>query len=121
VDEGVPAVIGNGVVVGHRVVIHGCTIGDNSLIGMGSVLLDGCRIGRNCLIGANALITEGTEYPDNSVIFGAPAKFVRTAGAEVEATIREGAEHYVNRWKRYAQTLRRIDNDVPPSSGGEAP
>jgi carbonic anhydrase/acetyltransferase-like protein (isoleucine patch superfamily) len=108
VDEGYPATIGNGVVVGHRVIIHGCTIGDNSLIGMGSVLLNGCRIGRNCLVGANALITEGKEFPDNSVILGAPAKVVRAAGAEVAAMIREAAEHYVSKVARYARELRRI-------------
>ncbi|MBV8805695.1 MAG: gamma carbonic anhydrase family protein, partial [Sinobacteraceae bacterium] len=109
VDEGYPVTIGNGVVVGHRVIIHGCTIGDNSLIGMGSVLLNGCRIGRNCLVGANALITEGKEFPDNSVILGAPAKFVRPVDAEVEAIIREAAEHYVSKVARYARELRRID------------
>jgi len=109
VDEGCPVTIGNGVVVGHRVVVHGCSIGDDSLIGMGAVLLNDCRIGRNCLVGANALITEGKAFPDNSVILGAPAKVVRVAGSEVEAMIREAAEHYVSKWKRFAQTLRRID------------
>ena len=109
VDVGIPATIGNDVVVGHRVVLHGCTVGDGSLIGMGAVLLDGCRIGRNCLVGANALVTEGREFPDNSVILGMPAKAVRSIDPEYIAMIRSAVAHYVERWREFAGGLARVD------------
>src|SRR6201984_534287 len=76
-DPGFPLTIGEGCVIGHNVVLHGCTVGDPSLIGMGAIVLNGVRIGANCLVGAGALITEGRDFPDNSVILGAPAKLVR--------------------------------------------
>ena len=76
-DVGMPLIIGKNVTVGHMVMLHGCTIGDNSLIGIGSIILNGAKIGRNCLIGANSLITEGREIPDNSMVMGAPGKVVR--------------------------------------------
>ena len=83
-DPGSPIVIGSHVTIGHKVMLHGCTIGDNSLIGINAVVLNGAKIGRNCLIGANALITEGKEIPDNSMVLGAPGKVVRelTAAAD---------------------------------------
>src|SRR5215813_719758 len=84
-DPGFPLVIGHDCVIGHNVVLHGCTIGDESLIGMGAIMLNGARIGANCLVGAGALITEGREFTDNSVILGAPAKLVRESDEKVKA------------------------------------
>jgi carbonic anhydrase/acetyltransferase-like protein (isoleucine patch superfamily) len=107
-DPGFPLAIGEDCVIGHNVVLHGCTVGDKSLIGMGSVLLNGARIGANCLVGAGALITEGKAFPDNSVILGAPAKAVRETDDKVRAMIARAADVYVKRWKRYAAGLRRI-------------
>ena len=95
-------------VIGHNVVLHGCTIGDNTLIGMGTTVLNGAKIGTNCLVGANALITEGKEFPDNSVILGAPAKAVRAVDENGRAMIARGADVYVRRWKQYAAGLKRI-------------
>lgn len=106
-DEGVPLTIGDNVTVGHMVMLHGCTIGDGSLIGIGSVVLNGARIGKNCLIGANCLITEGKEIPDNSLVMGAPGKVVRELSPEQAAMLARGAEHYVANWKRYRAGLTR--------------
>ena len=109
VDPGFPVTIGQGCTIGHRAIIHGCTIGDNSLIGMGATVLNGAKIGRNCLVGANALVTEGKEFPDNSLIVGAPAKVVRVLdGAAVEG-LKRSAEHYVKNWQRYAAHLTLLD------------
>lgn len=105
-DPGYPLEIGRDVTVGHMVVLHGCVIGDNSLIGIGAVLLTGARIGRNCLIGARALIPEGKEIPDNSLVMGQPGKVVREVTPEHVERIREGAEHYVANWLRYRRDLR---------------
>jgi carbonic anhydrase/acetyltransferase-like protein (isoleucine patch superfamily) len=105
-DEGVPLIIGPGVTVGHLVMLHGCTVGEGSLIGIGSIVLNGAKIGRNCLIGANTLITEGKEIPDNSVVMGAPGKVVRSVSERQEQVLRKSALHYVDNWKRYAQGLR---------------
>ena len=107
-DPGFPLTIGQYCVIGHNVVLHGCTIGDSSLIGMGAIVLNGARIGANCLVGAGALITEGKEFPDGSVILGAPAKAVREAGEKARAMTARAAEVYVKRWKRYADGLKRI-------------
>ena len=104
-DEGVALTIGDHVTVGHLVMLHGCTIGDNSLIGIGSVILNGARIGRNCLIGANVLITEGKEIPDNSLVMGAPGKVVREIGAGQARALTQSALHYVANWRRYAHAL----------------
>jgi carbonic anhydrase/acetyltransferase-like protein (isoleucine patch superfamily) len=93
-DPGYPLVIGAGVTVGHLVMLHGCTIGDGSLIGIGAVILNGATIGRNCLIGAKALIPEGKSIPDNSLVLGAPGKVVREVTAEHIALMRRHAEHY---------------------------
>jgi carbonic anhydrase/acetyltransferase-like protein (isoleucine patch superfamily) len=105
-DTGSPLTIGTNVTVGHMVMLHGCTIGDNSLIGIGSVILNGAKIGRNCLIGAKALITEGKEIPDNSVVMGAPGKVVRTMDAQGAQMLTASALHYVENWKRYVRDLR---------------
>ncbi|HXG79780.1 MAG TPA: gamma carbonic anhydrase family protein [Methyloceanibacter sp.] len=107
-DPGFPLSIGRDCVIGHNAVLHGCTIGDQSLIGMGAIVLNGARIGANCLIGAGALVTEGKEFPENSVILGSPAKAVRATDAQMRAMIARGADVYVQRWKRYAAGLRRI-------------
>lgn len=107
-DPGFPMVIGSNCVIGHNVVLHGCTIGDNSLVGMGAVILNGAKIGQNCLVGAGAVVTEGKEFPDNSLIVGAPARVVRPCDEKVAAMIRSGADIYVKRWKEYAKGLKRI-------------
>lgn len=104
-DAGVPLTIGANVTVGHMVMLHGCTIGDNSLIGIGSIILNGARIGKNCLIGANCLITEGKEIPDNSLVMGAPGKVVREISDSQARVIAGGALHYVENWKRYRAGL----------------
>ena len=95
VCAGMPTVIGNGVTVGHSAIIHGCRIGDNTLIGMGSIIMNGAVIGKNCVIGAGALVTGGTVIPDNSLAFGSPAKVVRTIDAEGEEANRKSAEFYL--------------------------
>jgi carbonic anhydrase/acetyltransferase-like protein (isoleucine patch superfamily) len=106
-DEGTPLTIGDDVTIGHMVMLHGCTVGDGSLIGIGSIVLNGARIGKNCLVGANTLITEGKEFPDNSMIVGSPGRVIRTLSAEQAAMIAHGAAHYVENWKRYARELRQ--------------
>ena len=108
-DPGYPLTIGPDCTVGHMAMLHGCTIGRNSLIGIGAVVLNGARIGDNCLIGAHALVTEGKVIPDNSLVMGAPGKIVRQLG---EAEIRDlagNAAHYVEAWQRYVRELRRAD------------
>lgn len=105
-DPGSPLTLGRGVTVGHMAMLHGCTVGDHSLIGIGAVVLNGARIGRNCLIGARALITEGKSIPDNSLVMGAPAKVTRELGPAEIAGLCAGALHYVANWKRYQHDLR---------------
>ena len=104
-DHGIPLVIGANVTVGHMVMLHGCTIGDNSLIGIGSIILNGAKIGRNCLIGAGALIPEGKEIPDNSLVMGAPGKVVREVGEQQALVLKASALHYVQNWKRFRREL----------------
>ena len=106
-DPGYPLVIGADVTVGHLAMLHGCMIGDGSLIGIGAVVLNGARIGRNCLIGAKALIPEGKEIPDNSLVLGAPGKVAREVSDEQARRMREGALHYVKNWQRYKRDLRQ--------------
>lgn len=105
-DLGSPLTIGSNVTVGHLVMLHGCTIGDNSLVGIGSIILNGARIGNNCLIGANVLITEGKEIPDNSLVMGAPGKVVREVSAQQAQILTGSALSYVANWKRYRAGLR---------------
>ena len=107
-DPGFPLTVGADCVIGHNVVLHGCSIGDASLIGMGAIVLNGARIGTNCLVGAGALVLAGKEFPDNTVILGSPAKPVRASDEAVRAEIARAAEVYVKRWKRYAAGLKRI-------------
>jgi carbonic anhydrase/acetyltransferase-like protein (isoleucine patch superfamily) len=107
-DPGAPLEIGEGCTIGHRAILHGCIIGDNTLIGMGATVLNRVRIGKNCLVGANALVTEGKEFPDNSLIVGSPAKVVRTLDDAAIASLRGSADRYVANWKRYARDLKKI-------------
>jgi carbonic anhydrase/acetyltransferase-like protein (isoleucine patch superfamily) len=104
-DPGYPLTIGQGCTIGHRALLHGCTIGDNSLIGMGAIVLNGARIGRNSLVGAGALVTEGKEFPDNSLIVGSPAKVIRTLDDAAVAKLRGSAAHYVANGKRFREGL----------------
>jgi len=101
-DKGFPLTIGENCTIGHGAIVHGCTIGDNTLIGMGATVLNGARIGKNCLIGANALITEGKEIPDNSLVVGAPGKVVRVLDEEAIAGLAASADRYVKNAKRFA-------------------
>lgn len=102
VDPGVPLTIGEGVTVGHLAMLHGCTVGDGSLIGIGAVVLNGAVIGRDCLIGARALVTEGTVVPDGSLFLGSPGKVVREVTDEQIAGIRAGVESYVKKGAIYS-------------------
>lgn len=107
-DFGQPLVIGARVTVGHQAMLHGCTIGDESLIGIGAVVLNGARIGKNCLVGAGALVTEGKEFPDGSMILGSPAKVVRQLTPEQIEGLRRSAQHYVDNARRFKGGLRKI-------------
>jgi carbonic anhydrase/acetyltransferase-like protein (isoleucine patch superfamily) len=107
-DVGQPLTIGEGVTVGHKVVLHGCTVGDNSLIGIGAVVLNGAKIGQGCLVGAGALVTEGKEFPDGSMILGSPARVVRQLTAEQLQKLRLSADHYVANARRFQASLHRI-------------
>ncbi len=104
-DPGFPLTIGAHCTIGHMAMLHGCMIGDNSLIGMGATLLNGATIGRNCLIGANALIPEGKEIPDNSLVMGMPGKVVRTLDEEAARGLGLSAAGYAAKWRRYASSL----------------
>jgi carbonic anhydrase/acetyltransferase-like protein (isoleucine patch superfamily) len=108
-DKGFPLTIGEHVTVGHKVVLHGCTIGDGSLIGIGAVVLNGAKIGKNCLVGAGALVTEGKEFPDGSMILGSPAKVVRELSEQQQAMLQLSALHYIENAKRFKTGLRKID------------
>ncbi len=104
-DPGAPLTIGRNCTIGHNAILHGCTIGDNSLVGMGATVLNHVVIGRNCLIGANALVSEGRVIPDNSLVIGMPAKVARTLDADAAAKLAGSAERYVRNWQRYAAGL----------------
>jgi len=107
-DPRYPVRIGRDCTIGHHAIIHGCIIGDNSLVGMGATILNGARIGSNCLVGANALVTEGKEFPDNSLIVGSPARAIRTLDEEAVEKLRQSAVRYVENWKRFARDLRPL-------------
>jgi carbonic anhydrase/acetyltransferase-like protein (isoleucine patch superfamily) len=107
-DPGFPLTLGENVTVGHMVMLHGCTVGDGSLIGIGAVVLNGAKIGRNSIVGAGALVPEGKEFPDNSLIFGSPAKVMRELSPEQASRVAHAAEHYVENSARYRKGLRRI-------------
>jgi carbonic anhydrase/acetyltransferase-like protein (isoleucine patch superfamily) len=109
-DEGIPFVVGRGVTVGHSCVLHGCVIGDNSLIGMGTTVLNAASIGRNCIIGANSLVTQGTRIPDNSLALGSPCKFIRElTDAEIEKN-RINSQIYVDRAAQYLKQLHPLSS-----------
>jgi carbonic anhydrase/acetyltransferase-like protein (isoleucine patch superfamily) len=108
-DPGCPLTIGADVTVGHGVILHGCTIGDGSLIGMGATIMNKAKIGRFCIVGANALITEGAEFPDHSLIVGAPAKVKKTLGPAATEGLLASAKRYVANGRRYLAGLKRID------------
>lgn len=107
-DPGFALTIGEGCTIGHRAILHGCTIGDNSLIGMGAIVLNGARIGSNCLVGAGALVTEGKEFPDNSLIVGSPAKVVRQLDDAAVERLRTSARHYVANARRFRAGLTAV-------------
>jgi len=105
-DLGHPLTVGRGVTIGHRAVLHGCTVGEGSLIGIGAIVLNGARIGRNCLVGAGALVTEGKSIPDGSLVIGAPGRVARPLTEAEVAGLKASAAHYVANWKRYVGGLR---------------
>ena len=104
-DPGYPLKTGKNVTVGHLVMLHGCVIGDNSLIGIGAVILNGAKIGKNCIVGANTLITENKIIPDNSLVVGSPGKIVRQVTADEVKSIIENAIHYQKNWKKYSKLI----------------
>lgn len=105
-DEGIQLRLGRGVTVGHQVVLHGCEVGDFSLIGIGSVILNRAKLGRYCIVGANALVTEGKEYPDRSLLLGSPARAVRQVTDDEVRALEESARHYVDNARRFLRELR---------------
>lgn len=105
-DPGFPLTLGNHVSIGHMVMLHGCTIGDGTLVGIGSIILNGAVIGKNCLIGANSMITEGKVIPDNSVVMGSPGKIIRQATEKDLKIIASPAPHYAKRFKQYKEQLK---------------
>ncbi len=107
-DAGQPLLVGQRVTVGHQVTLHGCTIGDESLVGIGAVVLNGARIGKNCLVGAGSLVTEGKEFPDGSMIMGSPAKVVRQLSPEQIDGLRRSAQHYIDNARRFRTGLQAI-------------
>lgn len=107
-DPGFPLTIAADCTIGHKVILHGCSIAEGSLIGMGATVLNGARIGRNCLVGANALVTEGKTFPDGSLIVGSPARAIRTLDALALGRLKLTAAHYVANWKRFSRGLARV-------------
>ena len=109
-DPGYACNIGKKVTVGHMAMLHGCSIGDGSLIGIGSVVLNGAKIGKNCIIGSKALVTEGMEVPDGSMVLGIPGKIKKTLTEEEQSIVPLGAEHYINNYKKYKQLAQYHEN-----------
>lgn len=107
-DPGYPVAMGEGCTIGHHAIVHGATIGDNSLVGMGATILNGAIIGSNCLVGANALVTEGKVFADGSLIVGSPARAIRTLDEAAIAGLKRSAESYVANWRRFARDLGPI-------------
>jgi carbonic anhydrase/acetyltransferase-like protein (isoleucine patch superfamily) len=114
VDPGFPLTLGNRVTIGHKVMLHGCTVGDGSLVGINSVVMNGAKIGRGSLIGANSLIAEGKEIPEGVLVLGSPGKVVRDLKPEERATLLKIADGYVERSRRYKIELR--EQSLPPSA-----
>jgi len=104
-DPGYPLKVGKNVTIGHTVMLHGCMIGDNSLIGIGAVILNNAKIGKNCIIGAKALITENKEIPDNSLVVGSPGKVIREVTEEEKKAVLENTKHYQDNWKKYSKSI----------------
>jgi carbonic anhydrase/acetyltransferase-like protein (isoleucine patch superfamily) len=107
-DVGMPLTIGSGVTVGHNAILHGCTVGDDSLIGIGAIVLNGAKIGKGCLVGAGALVTEGKEFPDGCMILGSPARVVMPLSPEQLQGLRTSAAHYVANARRFKTSLHKI-------------
>jgi carbonic anhydrase/acetyltransferase-like protein (isoleucine patch superfamily) len=107
-DMGFPLTVGPNCTIGHNVVLHGCSIAENTLIGMGAILLNGVKIGQNCIVGAGSLIPEGKQFPDNTLVVGAPARAVRAVDAGGIEMLKWSADHYVNNFRRFAAGLKRI-------------
>jgi carbonic anhydrase/acetyltransferase-like protein (isoleucine patch superfamily) len=107
-DPRFPCTVGPGCTVGHRAILHGCTLGANTLVGMGAIVLNGAKVGDNCLIGAGALVSEGREIPDNSLVLGMPGKVVREVSADQIEMIKRGVASYAAKWKRFASGLQEI-------------
>lgn len=107
-DTGFPLNVGERVTVGHQVVLHGCTVGDESLIGIGAVVLNGAKIGKHCIVGAGSLVTEGKEFPDGSMILGSPAKVVRQLTPEQIDGLRRSAQHYIANAQRFQAGLKKV-------------
>jgi carbonic anhydrase/acetyltransferase-like protein (isoleucine patch superfamily) len=105
-DPGLPLTVGSNCTIGHKAILHGCTVGNNTLIGMGATILNRAKIGNNCLIGANSLITEGKIIPDNSLVMGAPGKIVGELNEEAMSKLPKSAESYVRNWQRFAAGLK---------------
>lgn len=108
IDPGYPLIIGENCTIGHKVMLHGCTIGDNSLIGMGAIVLNGAKIGKNCLIGAGALVTEGKEIPDGSMVLGSPGKVVRELNASTIKGMTLSALHYQENMRLFRDQMREV-------------
>jgi carbonic anhydrase/acetyltransferase-like protein (isoleucine patch superfamily) len=108
-DVGKPLTVGDNVTVGHQVMLHGCTVGDGSLIGIGAIVLNGAKIGKGCVVGAGSLVTEGKEFPDGSMIMGSPAKVVRELSAEQQQGLILSALHYVENARRFKVGLKKLD------------
>lgn len=117
VDPGFPLTLGAGVTIGHLAMVHGCTVGDGSLIGIGATVLNGARIGKNCLVGAHALVAEGKEIPDGSMVLGMPGRIVRTLTEEDLVRLRAPAATYVARGRHYAERLRVVAPDARDPDG----
>ncbi|GAA0851971.1 gamma carbonic anhydrase family protein [Aliiglaciecola litoralis] len=107
-DENVPLTLGKGVTVGHKVMLHGCEVGDFSLIGINAVILNGAKIGSHCLIGANSLVTENMQIPDGSVVMGSPAKVVKTLSQSQQKLLEASAQHYIANAKHFSEKLKPV-------------
>ena len=108
VDPGCPVTIGDNCTIGHNAIIHGCTIGNNSLVGMGATILNNAKIGNNCLVGAGSLVTENKEFPDGSLIVGSPAKAVRELSEEMKDNMTNSSKHYVANFKKFVKEMSEI-------------
>lgn len=109
VDKGFPIHVGKDCTIGHKVMLHGCSVGDESLIGMNAVVLNGAKIGKRCLVGANALVTEGTEIPDGSLVLGSPAKVVKALDEDALKRMAFGAKHYQEKILDYKEGLKLVE------------